>query len=61
MRIRVCIAVGDPHAEWNLSPGKKMLQCISQGDITQRRISEAPAAFCGACALRTKCTTSKRG
>lgn len=42
-------------------PAKATLRFISQCDITQRRIYEAPAAVCAACALRNKCTRSRRG
>jgi transposase len=42
-------------------PGDETLRFISQCDRTHRRVYAAPAAACAACALRSRCTTSKRG
>ncbi len=42
-------------------PGAATLRFISQCDRTKRRIYEAPASACRACALKAKCTTSQRG
>ena len=42
-------------------PGQATLTFISEGARTQRRIYQAPAATCRACALRDQCTTSTRG
>jgi len=42
-------------------PGDKVLRFLSQSDSTHRRIYQARAADCNACALRTRCTTSPRG
>jgi hypothetical protein len=42
-------------------PGGQTLRFLSQSDATQRRIYQAPAGACAACALRTQCTTSPRG
>jgi transposase len=42
-------------------PGGKELRFLSQCDATRRRIYQAPAADCKACALRERCTTSSRG
>jgi transposase len=42
-------------------PGAATLRFISQCDRTQRRVYEAPAAACRACALKAQCTTSRRG
>jgi transposase len=42
-------------------PGDQRLHFLSQSDATHRRIYQAPAAACAACALRTQCTTSPRG
>jgi hypothetical protein len=42
-------------------PGGATLRFLSPCVTTQRRIYEAPAAACHACALRAQCTTSKRG
>jgi len=38
-----------------------VLRFLSQSDATQRRIYQAAAADCRACALRARCTTSPRG
>ena len=42
-------------------PGRKALRFRSQSAATHRRIYQAPAAACKACALREHCTTSPRG
>jgi transposase len=42
-------------------PGGATLRFLSQSDATQRRIYQAPASACAACALRAQCTTSPRG
>jgi transposase len=42
-------------------PGDKVLRFLSQSDATHRRIYQATAADCKACALRARCTTSPRG
>ena len=42
-------------------PGQQTLRFISRCDRTQRRVYEAPAVACRACALRAQCTTSHRG
>lgn len=42
-------------------PGGETLRFLSHSDATHRRIYQAPASACAACALRTQCTTSPRG
>jgi transposase len=42
-------------------PGGERLRFLSECDATRRRVYEAPAAACAACALRARCTTSPRG
>ena len=42
-------------------PADKVLRFLSQCDATHRRIYQATAADCKACALRAQCTTSQRG
>ena len=42
-------------------PGEQTLRFISQCDATRRRVYEAPTAACATCALRSQCTTSRRG
>lgn len=42
-------------------PGDATLRFISQCQRTRRRVYEAPATACAACALRARCTTSRRG
>jgi hypothetical protein len=37
------------------------LRFLTHCQTTQRRIYAAPAAACAACALRSQCTTAKRG
>jgi transposase len=53
--------VYDPAADAYCCPGAQTLRFISQCDRTQRRVYEAPAAVCRACALKPQCTTSQRG
>jgi hypothetical protein len=45
----------------NECPGKAPRRFLSQCETTRRRIDEAPATVCAACALRNQCTTAKRG
>jgi hypothetical protein len=42
-------------------PGGETLRFLAECDATRRRIDEAPALACAACALRARCTTSPRG
>jgi len=42
-------------------PGNATLHFLSQCETTRRRVYEAPAAVCATCALKTQCTTSRRG
>src|SRR5215212_6213092 len=42
-------------------PGGAVLRFLSQSEATHRRIYQAPAAACAACAHRSQCTTSRRG
>ena len=42
-------------------PGGQSLQFLSQCETTRRRVYEAPAEACAACAFRPQCTTSQRG
>jgi transposase len=51
----------DAAADAYRCPGNETLRFISQCDRTRRRVYEAPAAACAACALRARCTTSQRG
>jgi transposase len=53
--------VYDAAADTYHCPGTQTLRFISQCDRTQRRVYEAPAAACHACALKPQCTTSQRG
>ena len=53
--------VYDLEADAYRCPGNETLRFISQCETTRRRIYEAPAAACAACALRAQCTTSQRG
>jgi transposase len=53
--------VYDQGADVYHCPGKETLRFISQCERTHRRIYEAPAHACAACALRAHCTTSPRG
>ncbi len=51
----------DPADDVYHCPGEKVLRFLSQSDGTHRRIYQAPASDCKACALRARCTTSPRG
>jgi hypothetical protein len=51
----------DAEADIYRCPGKATLTFRSQCDRTRRRIYQAPAATCRACALRDHCTSSARG
>lgn len=51
----------DPSTDTYQCPGDVTLTLLSQCDRTHRRIYQAPAAACRACALREQCTTSTRG
>jgi transposase len=42
-------------------PGDQRLRFLSQCETTRRRVYEAPAGTCIACAFRPQCTTSQRG
>jgi transposase len=42
-------------------PGGETLRLLSRCETTRRRVYEAPAAACRACALKPQCTTSQRG
>ncbi len=42
-------------------PGEQTLRFISLCETTRRRVYEAPASTCRACALKAQCTTSARG
>ena len=42
-------------------PGGQSLRFVSQCETTRRRVYEASAAACAACAFRPRCTTSQRG
>jgi Transposase DDE domain len=53
--------VYDAATDAHRCPGGQTLRFISQSDATRRRIYQAPAAACAACALRIQCTTSPRG
>lgn len=53
--------VSDARADSDCCPGKTTLRLPAPCDTTRRRIDEAPAAVCAACALRNPCTTSRRG
>jgi len=53
--------VYDATADAYRCPGNQTLRFTSQCDRTQRRVYEAPAAACRACALKRQCTTSQRG
>jgi transposase len=50
-----------PIADVYHCPGEQELRFLSQSDATHRRIYQARAADCNACALRERCTTSSRG
>jgi transposase len=51
----------DPAADSYHCPSGERLRFLSQSNATQRRIYQAPASACAACALRAQCTTSARG
>jgi transposase len=51
----------DADADVYRCPGETVLRFLSQRDAPHRRIYQAPAADCHACALREHCTTSPRG
>ena len=51
----------DPAADVYHCPGGEVLRFLSQCESSRRRIYQAPAAACKACALREQCTTSARG
>src|SRR5215217_7577267 len=51
----------DPSTDSYRCPGEQTLRFVSQCDSTRRRVDEAPTAACAACALRSQCTTSRRG
>jgi hypothetical protein len=53
--------VDDAASDTCCCPGGKTLRFLSQSDATRRRIYQAPASACAACALRARCTTSPRG
>jgi transposase len=53
--------VYDPQDDAYRCPGDETLRFISQCERTRRRVYEAPASACAACALRAQCTTSRRG
>jgi transposase len=42
-------------------PGNATLHFLSQCETTRRRVYEASAAVCAICALKSQCTTSRRG
>jgi hypothetical protein len=51
----------DAAADVYRCPGEQVLRFISRCETTRRRVCEAPATACAACALRAQCTTSQRG
>jgi hypothetical protein len=51
----------DAAADVYRCPGDATLRFISRCERTKRRVYEAPAVACRACALRANCTTSQRG
>jgi len=53
--------VYDPATDSYHCPGNETLRFISRCERTHRRVYEAPAAACATCALRTQCTTARRG
>ena len=53
--------VYDAAADVYRCPGGAVLRFLSHSEATHRRIYQAPAAACAACALRAQCTTSQRG
>jgi hypothetical protein len=50
----------DPATDTYQCPGQITLSLLSICERTQRRIYQAPAAACRCCALRERCTTSRR-
>ena len=60
-RFRDHAFVDDAASDTCRCPGGQTLRFLSQSDATQRRIDQAPARACAACALRARCTTSQRG
>ena len=53
--------VFDAAADVYRCPSGAVLRFLSQSEATHRRIYQAPAAACTACALRSQCTSSRRG
>ena len=53
--------VYDAASDTYCCPGNQTLRFLSLCQSTQRRIYAAPAATCAVCALRSQCTTAKRG
>jgi transposase len=53
--------VFDAAADVYRCPSGVVLRFLSHSEATHRRIYQAPAAACAACALRSQCTTSRRG
>lgn len=53
--------VYDPITDTYHCPGQETLRFISRCERTRRRVYEAPTAACASCALRTQCTTARRG
>ena len=53
--------VYDAKADAYRCPGEQALRFVSRCEATRRRVYEAPAAACRACALKPQCTTSARG
>jgi transposase len=51
----------DAAADAYRCPGGETLRFLSRCEATRRRVYEAPAAACRACALKPQCTTSQRG
>jgi transposase len=51
----------DVEADVYHCPGGAKLCLLAQSEATHRRIDQAPAAACTACALRAQCTTSPQG
>ena len=53
--------VFDAAADVYRCPSGAVLRFLSHSEATHRRIYQAPAAACAACALRSQCTSSRRG
>ncbi len=51
----------DAAADAYRCPGGETLRFLSRCEATRRRVYEAPAAACRACALKAQCPTSQRG